>query len=138
MPIIQQLCSSIEIEPTKFKNCTRLGKTPDQETRARPRPLRITLDSPVEAELMMKNLTTLKFAEDKIRQLRVTADRSMKEREIVRFLVQRAKNLTADKPGKFIHIVRGNKIIRVEKREIEVLQRTTQETENILSSGSGM
>ena len=116
MLILQQLCSSIEIEPTKVKNCTRLGKTPDQETRARPRPLRITLDSPVEAELMMRNLTKLKFAEDKIRQLRVTPDRSMKETEKVRFLVQRAKNLTAEEPGNFIHIVRGNKIIRLEKQ----------------------
>ena len=115
MSLIQQICSSIEMEPTKVKNCTRLGKTPDQEIRARPRPLRITLDSPEDAELMMKNLTKLKFAEDKIRQPRVTPDRSMKERENVRFLVQRAKNLTPEEPGKFIHIVRGNKIIRVKK-----------------------
>ena len=62
----------------------------------------------------------------------------MKEREKIRFLVQRAKNLTAEEPGNFIHIVRGNKIIRVKKREIEVLQKTTPDTENILSSGSGM
>ena len=38
----------------------------------------------------------LKFAEDEIRQLRVITDRSMKERENLRFLVQRAKNLTAE------------------------------------------
>ena len=123
MSLIQQLCSSIEIEPTKVKNCTRLGKNPDQQNRARPRPLRITLDSPEEAELIMKNLTKLKFAKDEIRQIRVTPDRSMKERENVRFLVQRAKNLTAKEPSNFIHIVRGNKIIRVRKREIEVLQK---------------
>ena len=138
MSIIQQLCSSIEIEPTKVKNCTLLGKTPDQENRARPLALIITLDSPGDAEFMIKNLTKLKFAEDEFRQLRVTPDRSMKERESVRFLVQRAKNLTAEEPGNFMHIVRGNKINRVKKREIEKLQRTTPETESILSSGSGM
>ena len=138
MSLIQQLCSNIEIEPTKVKNCTRLGKSPDQANRARPRSLRITLDSPEDAELMMKKLTKLKFAKDKIRQLRVTSDRSIKERENVRFLVQRAKNLIAEQPGNFIHIVIGNKIIRAKKRGIEVFQKTTPETENILSSGSGM
>ena len=85
---------------------------------------------------MMKSLTKLKFAEDEIRQLRVTPDRSIKERQNVRFLVQRAKNLTTEEPGNFIHIFRGNKIIKVKKRKIEKLQRTTAETENILSSGS--
>ena len=69
MSLIQQLCSTIETEPTKVKNCIRLGKTPDQENSAGPRPVRITLDSPEDAELMMKNLTKLKFAEDEIRQL---------------------------------------------------------------------
>ena len=66
MSIIQQLCSSIEIEPTKVKNCTRLGKTPDQENRARPLSLRITLDSPGDAEFMIKNLTKLNFAEESL------------------------------------------------------------------------
>ena len=83
-------------------------------------------------------MTKLKFAEDEIRQLRVTSDRSINERESVRFLVQGVKNLTTEEPGNFIHIVRGNKIIKVKKREIGKLQRTTPETENILSSGSGM
>ena len=92
MSLIQQLFSSIEIEPTQVKNCTRLGKVSDLENRARPRPLRITLDSPEDAELMMKSLTKLKFAEDEIRQLRVTPDRSMKERENVRSLVQQQRN----------------------------------------------
>ena len=81
MSLTQQISSSIEIEPIRVKNCTRLGKTPDQENRARPRPLRITLDSPEDTELLMKNLTKLNFAEDEIRQLRVTPDRSMKERD---------------------------------------------------------
>ena len=44
--------------------------------------------------------------------------------------MQRAKNLTAEEPGNFIHIVRGNKIIRVKKREITMMQRTTPETEH--------
>ena len=59
MSLIQQLCSSIEIEPTKNKNWTRLDKTPDQVNRTRSRPQRITLDSPEDAELIMKNLTKL-------------------------------------------------------------------------------
>ena len=85
-----------------------------------------------------EKLTKLKFAEVEIRQLRVTPDRSMKERENVRFLVQQAKNLLTEEPGNFKHIVRGNKIIRVKKTEKELLQRTTPDTENILSSGSVM
>ena len=139
MSLIRELCSSIEIEPTIVKNCTRLGKlSEDHENETRPRPLRITLETQDDAEHMMKNLTKLKYAKDELKHLRITPDRSMKERENVRSLVQRAKNLTAEEPGNFIHIVGGNKIIRVEKREITMMQRTTPETENILSSGSGM
>ena len=100
--------------------------------------MRLTLETQNDAEHMMKNLTKLKYAKDEQKHLRITPDRSMKERENVRFLVQRAKNLTAEEPGNFIHIVRGNKIIRVKKREITMMQRTTPETENILSSGSGI
>ena len=139
MSLIRELCASIEIEPSIVKNCTRLGKlSEDHENETRPRLLRITLETQDDAEHMMKNLTKLKYAKDELKHLRITPDRSMKERENVRFLVQRAKSLTAEEPGNFIHIVRGNKIIRVKKREITIMQRTTPETENILSTGSGM
>ena len=56
----------------------------------------VTFDTINNADLMLKNLTKLKFANENLRQLRVTPDRSLEERENVRFLVQRAKNLTAE------------------------------------------
>ena len=139
MSLIRELCASIEIEPTIVKNCTRFGKlSEDHENETRPRALRITLETQDDAQHMMKNLTKLKYAKDELKHLRIPPDRSMKERENVRFLVQRAKNLTAEEPGNFIHIVRGNKRTRVKKRELTMMQRTTPETETILSSGSGM
>ena len=139
MSLIRELCASTEIESTIVKNCTTLGiLSEDHENETSPRPLRITLESQDDAERMMKNLTKLKYAKDELNHLRITPDRRMKERENVSFLVQRAKNLTAEEPSNFIHIVRGNEIFRVKKREITMMQRTTPETENFLSSGSGM
>ena len=40
----------------------------------------------------------------------------MKEREEVGNLIQRAKNLTEQETGDFMHIVRGTTIIKIKKR----------------------
>ena len=93
LEIVNQLCGSIDIDFTTVKQCTRLGRKPDDQSEQQTRPSLVTFDTINNADLMLKNLTKLKFANEKnLRQLRVTPDRSLKERENVRFLVQRAKN----------------------------------------------
>ena len=86
---------------------------------------------------MLKNLTKLKFARENLRQLRVTPDRSLKERDNVRFLVQREKNLTAEESGDYIHIVRGDLILRVNK-QFKSQELSTVKNGNNSTSGSGM
>ena len=76
----------------------------------------VTLNNSSEVETVMKNLRKLKNAPDELRNLRISPDRSMKEREEVRNLIQRAKNLTEQETGDFMHIVRGTTIIKVKKR----------------------
>ena len=97
----------------------------------------VTFDTINNADLMLKNLTKLKFANENLRQLRFTPDRSLKLRENVRFLVQRAKNLTAEESGDYIHIVRGDRILRVKKR-LKTQEVSTDTNVNNSTSGSGM
>ena len=115
MAIVNHLCVSIDIDGTTVKHCTRLGRKPDDQSEQQTRPLLVTFDTINNADLMLKNLTKLKFARENLRQLRVTPDRSLKQRDNVRFLVQRAKNLTAEESGDYIHIVRGDRILSVKK-----------------------
>ena len=62
-----------------------------------------------------------KDADIKIKSLRVTPDRSFKEREEVRKFVQRAKNLSEQETESFVNLVRGMQIIEV-KKEIQTKQ----------------
>ena len=139
LTIVNQLCGSIDVDCTKVKQCTRLGRKLDdqKESEQQTRPLLVTFDTINDADLMLKNLTKLKFANEDLRQLRVTPDRSLKERENVRFLVQRAKNLTAEEPGDYIHIVRGDRILRVRKR-VKTQEPLTDTNATNSASGSGM
>ena len=75
----------------------------------------VTLNNSSEMETVMKNLRKLKNAPDELRNLKISPDRSIKEREEVRSLIQRAKNLTEQETGDFMNIVRGTTIIKVKK-----------------------
>ena len=137
LEIVNQHCGSIDIDCTTAKQCTRLGRKPDDQSEQQTRPLLVTFDTINNADLMLKNLTKLKFANENLRQLRVTPDRRPKERENVRFLVQRAKNLTSEESGDYIHIVRGDRILRVKKR-LKTQEVLTDTNVNNSTSGSGM
>ena len=77
----------------------------------------VTFETEEEVAKVLQNLTKLKGKEKRLVNLRVSPDRSMKNREIVRELVQRAKNLTANETGDYVHLVRGKTIIRVRARK---------------------
>ena len=137
LAIVNHLCKSIDIDGTTVKHCTRLGRKPDDQSEQQTRPLLVTFDTINNADLMLKNPTKMKFASENLRQLRVTPDRSLKQRDNVRFLVQRAKNLTAEESGDYIHIVRGDRILRVKKR-FKSQELSTDTNWNNSTSGSGM
>ena len=137
LEIVNQLCGSIDIDCTAVTQCTRLGRKPDDQSEEQTRPLLVTFDTTNNADLMLKNLTKLKFANENFRQLRVTPDWSLKERKNVRFLVLRAKNLTSEESGDYIHIVRGDRILGVKKR-LKTQEVLTDTNVNNSTSGSGM
>ena len=76
----------------------------------------VTLNNSSEVETVMKILRKLKNAPDEVRNLRISPNRSMKEREEVRNLIQREKHLNEQETGDSMHIVRGTTIIKVKKR----------------------
>ena len=93
---------------------TRLGKK-DAQTGV-DRPILVSFQNIDQVASFMSNLNHLKDAEPELKNLRVSPDRSLKERENVRQLLQEAKNRTATEKEDYVHIVRNNKIIRVKKR----------------------
>ena len=64
----------------------------------------------------MKNLNKIKNSEYKIKNLRIGPDRSLKEREEVRKLIAKAKNLNEKEQGDYVHLVRGLQIMRMKKK----------------------
>ena len=116
--LVDSLLCEIELPDLRAKKCKRLGKKPTQDDpNAKDRPLMVTFETEEEVAKVLQNLTKLKGKEKRLVNLRVSPDRSMKDREIVRELVQRAKNLTANETGDYVHLVRGKTIIRVRARK---------------------
>ena len=58
----------------------------------------------------------LKKATAEIRNLRISPDRSLKEREEVRKLVTKAKNLNDQEQGNYVYLVRRTQILKVKKQ----------------------
>ena len=120
--LVRSFLEELELSYDVVEKTTRLAKKTDtSQEKDTPltehhRPLMVTLNNSSEVETVMKNLRKLKNAPDELRNLRISPDRSMKEREEVRNLIQRAKNLTEQVTGDFMHIVRGTTIIKVKKR----------------------
>ena len=64
----------------------------------------------------MNILNKLKDAEYKIKNLRIGLDWSLKEREEVRRLIAKAKNLSEKEQIDYVHHVRGLQIMRMKKK----------------------
>ena len=64
----------------------------------------------------MKNLNKLKDAKYEIKNLLIGPNRSLKEREEVRRLIAKAKNLNEKEQGDYVHLVRGLQIIIMRKK----------------------
>ena len=58
----------------------------------------------------------MKEATAEIKNLRFSPDRSLKEREEVRNLVTKAKNLNDQEEGNYVYLVRGTQILKVKKK----------------------
>ena len=69
----------------------------------------------------MKSLRKLKFAKNDVRNLRRSPDTSLKEREYIRFLIQRAKNLTPKEPRNNVKKVWGDMFLWVKKNRCQCL-----------------
>ena len=122
---VRSFLEELELSYDVVEKTTRLGKkTGTSQEKDTPltehhRPLMVTLNNSSESETVMKNLRKLKNAPDELRNLRISPDRSRKEREEVRNLIQRAKNLIEQETGDFMHIVRGTTIIKVKRERYE-------------------
>ena len=81
----------------------KLGENDNIESQTRP--LRNTLDTDDDADVTMESMSNLKYAKDELSNLRILYDRGLKERENVRFLSQRAQNLTTEESGNYIYKV---------------------------------
>ena len=92
----------------------RLGKKNDEPTTNRP--LLLSFDNEKDVNEIMKNLKKQKYAEYKTENLRIGPDRSLKEREEVRRLIAKAKNLNEKEQGDYVHLVRGLQIMRMKKK----------------------
>ena len=64
----------------------------------------------------MKNLNKLKDAKYEIKNLLIGSNRSLKEREEVRRLMAKAKNLNEKEQGDYVHLVRGWQIMIMRKK----------------------
>ena len=82
LKMINNLRKSIEKDASDVKSCTGLGKKLEKDNiEPQTRPLRNTLETTDDADVMMKSLSKLKSAKHKLSNLRISPDRSMMERK---------------------------------------------------------
>ena len=112
--LIEAFLASVEMGNKTATSFVRLGKKNDEATTNRP--LLVSSDNEKDVSEIMKNLNKLKDAEYKIKNLRVGPERSLKEREEVRRLIAKAKNLNEKEQGDHVHLVRGLQIRRMKKK----------------------
>ena len=77
----------------------------------------IEMNTVEETQLVTKNLTNLKVARPELQNLRISTDRSLKERKEVRIFVIKANNLDTSETGDYIHVVRDKQLLRVRKNK---------------------
>ena len=89
--IVKFFLSIIKIEDKQILKTIRLGRKTDED-----------LNRPLGTK--------------EIRNLRISPDRSLKEKEEVRNLVTKAKNLNDQEEGNYVYLVRGTHILKVKKK----------------------
>ena len=112
--LIEAFLASVEMGNKTATSFVRLGKKNDEAPTNRP--LLVSFDNKKDVNEIMKNLNKLKDAEHKIKNLRIGPDRSLKEREEVRRLIAKAKNLNEKEQRDYVHLVRGLQIMRMKKK----------------------
>ena len=86
-----------------------------EEDKKSPCPLLVKTNTVEETELVMEFLKNLRDAGPELQNLRISPDRSLKEREEVRVLVMKAKNSNTSETRDYVHIVRDKQILRLRK-----------------------
>ena len=73
LKLINKVFTSIEVNVTKVKSCTRLGKKLDEKDKIEPQtqPLIITLESIDDTDVTMKKLSKLNYVKEELRNLRI-------------------------------------------------------------------
>ena len=112
--LIEIFLASVEMGNKTATSFVRLGKKNDEATTNRP--LLVSFDNKKDINEIMKNLNKLKDVKYKIKNRRIGPDRSLKEREEVRRLIAKAKNLNEKEQGDYVHLVRGLQIMRMKKK----------------------
>ena len=112
--LIETFLASVEMGNKTDTSFFQLGRNNDEATTNRP--LLVSFDNEKDINEIMKNLNNLKDAKYKIKNLWIGPDRSLKEREEVRRLIKKAKNLNEKEQGDYVHLVRGLQIIRMKKK----------------------
>ena len=95
---IDELLEFLEVEDITPVKSHRLGKFKNDEN-AKPRPLKIILNSQVEAEAIVNNCKKLKDAPENLKGLSVAHDLTNEERTTIKKLVTKAKEDSAKDPN---------------------------------------
>ena len=111
--ITEKLSSSIDMEDTQYLKAIRLGRKTDEDIN---RPLLLSFNSENAFIETNQKLPKLKEATAEIRNLRISQDRSLEEREKELKLVTKAKFLNDQEEGNYVYLVRGMHILKVKKK----------------------
>lgn len=107
---------AIGCAPEDVKRLVRLGKAGTSA-----RPLLVEFSTPSIRNLVLESLGKLRSADEKYRVLSIVPDRTMKEREVVKKLVEEAKAKQAqDTSGEWLYRVRGTstsmRVVQLKRR----------------------
>ena len=97
--IVEKFLSSIELEDKQIVKTIRLGRKTDEHIN---RPLLVSFNTEQDVIEINRKLSKMKEATAEIRNLRFSPDRSLKEKEEVRNLVTKAKNLNDQEEGNYV------------------------------------
>ena len=111
--IVEIFLSSIEMEDKQIVKTIRLGRKTDEDIN---RPLLVSFNTEQDVIEINRKLPKLKEATAEIKNLRISPDRSLIEREEVRNLVTKAKNLNDPEEGNYVYLVRGTQILKVKEK----------------------
>ena len=84
---------SIDLDESEVKSCTRLGKKRKEKDNTEPqtRMLRSTHEFIDDADVLKKSLGELKYAKTELRNLRISHNRSLREKKLSNFLYKEQK-----------------------------------------------